>query len=393
MGLPHRLLKKYAKYSFLLLLFVFVVSCSSGKAEKRQSAEIPVSVSVTSLKDVPFQIRAIGNAEAYNTVSVKPLVTGEIVKVYFKEGQFVNKGDMLFRIDPRPFEAALKQAEANLARDRAQAKKADEDIERYAFLIQKGYVSKQEHDQVRATGDALNATVQGDIAFVETNRLQLEYTAIRSPINGQVGNTLINVGNVVKANDVTLVDINQINPIYVTFTAPEVYLSEIKKYMSAGRLKIEATVPGSNQNPETGVLTSVDNAVDKATGTIKLKGTFENRNKRLWPGQFVNVVLNLYVQTDAVIVPSQAVQSGQTGPFVFVVRNDLTAEMRPVVVTRAYGSDSIIEKGLTPGEQVVTDGQLMLTSGARVQIKEGIKTETPQNAGSPEAPKSKESNS
>jgi membrane fusion protein, multidrug efflux system len=383
--------KKQAKVGLMLLLTALVSSCSSGKAEKRPAPEIPVSVGVAAIKNVPFQIKAIGNVEAYNTVSVKALINGEIIKIYFKEGQFVNKRDLLFKIDPRPFQAALQQAEANLARDRALAKKANDDVERYAFLIEKGYVAKQEYDQVKSNAAALNATAKADVAMVDTNKLQLEYTDIRSPINGQVSNTSTNAGNVIKANDLPLVSINQINPIYVTFTVPEVYLAEIKKYMTAGQLKLGATIPGQTQNPEMGVLSSIDNTIDKATGTIKMKGTFENTNRRLWPGQFVNVVLDLYVQKDAVVVPSQAIQSGQTGQYAYVIKNDLTAEMRPVVVTRTYGNETIIEKGLAPGEQVVTDGQLLLTNGAKVQIKAGIKTETNGNGVPSEVPKDKES--
>jgi len=376
----------------LPLLSLLAVSCSSGKTEKRPAPEIPVSVGVAALKNIPFQIRSIGNVEAYNTVSVKALVNGEIIGVHFKEGQYVNKRDLLFRIDPRPFQAALKQAEANLARDRALAKKANEDVERYAFLIKKGYVARQEYDQVVSNAEALNATAKADVAVVDTNRLQLEYSEIRSPINGQVGNTVVNAGNIVKANDIALVGINQINPIYVTLTAPEAYLSEIKKYMAAGKLKIRATIPGQNQNPETGVLASIDNAVDKATGTIRLKGTFENTDRRLWPGQFVNVVLDLYVQNDVVVVPTQAVLSGQAGPFLYVVKNDKTVEMRPVKVTRAFDGETIIAQGVKPGEQVVTDGQLLLTTGSKVQIKPAIGTENGKNGEAAPVPKTKEAN-
>jgi multidrug efflux system membrane fusion protein len=384
------LLKRYLQSGLLLLLALLVASCSPGKAEKRAVPAIPVSTGKSALKNVPFQIRSIGNVEAYNTVSVKAQVNGELIKVYVKEGQYVNKGDMLFKIDPRSFEASLKQAEANLARDRALAKKANDDVERYAFLIQKGYVARQEFDQVKSNAEALNATARADVAVVDNNRVQLEYTNIRSPINGQVSNNLVNAGNVVKANDAALTSINQINPIFVTFTVPEVYLAEIKKYMTGGKLKIVATVPGQEQNPETGILSSLDNTVDKATGTIRMKGTFDNKGRRLWPGQFVNVVLDLYVQNNAVVVPSPAVLSGQSGQYVYVVRNDLTVELRNVDISRTYGGETVIAKGLKEGEQVVTDGQLLLTNGSKIQIKPAIKTENGNNGSPSEVPANKE---
>jgi multidrug efflux system membrane fusion protein len=370
MNFLYRLVRKAIKFSALLLIPVLIASCSSGKAEKAKPLGIPVSVGAVVSKNVPFQIIAIGNVEAYNTISVKAMINGEIIAVHFKEGQYVNKGDLLYKIDPRPYEAALRQAQANLARDTAQAKKAREDVKRYKYLIQEELVPVKDYDQIIANDEALDATLKADAAFVETNRLQLEYTSIRSPISGIAGNILVNTGNVVKANDVPLVTVNQVNPIYVTFAVPEKTLSEIKKRMAAGKLQVQAVIPGQEKNPETGVLAFVDNAVDKTTGTIKLKGTFENKNRILWPGQFVSVTLYLYLQSDAVVVPSQAVQSGQMGQFVYVLKEDQTAEVRPVVIARTYENDSIVEAGLKPGEQVLTDGLLMVKPGAKVQIKE-----------------------
>ncbi len=347
-------------------------ACSSGKTEKKVSQKVPVRTDAARLADIPFEIRSIGNVEAYNTVAVKAQVNGEIVKVSFKEGQYIAKGDLLFKIDPRPYEAALRQAEANLARDRAQAKKAAEDVARYTALIQKGYVARQDYDQVIATGDALNATVKADLAAVEANRLQLDYTEIRSPISGMVGNTAIDIGNIVKANDATLVTVNQINPVNVAFTVPEGHLGEVKKYMAFGAMRVEASIPEDGRGPETGVLVSIDNAVDKATGTIRLKATFENRNRQLWPGQFVNLVLHLYLRKNAIVVPSQAVLSGQSGPFVFVVEKNMTAEVRSVTIAGTYRNSTLIEKGLQQGDRVVTDGQMQLTDGAKVQIQNGV---------------------
>ena len=339
-----RVVKKEAlKLGAMLLVAVLIASCSPGKAEKSKPSGIPVSVGSVISKDVPFQIVSIGNVEAYNTISVKAMINGEIIAVHFREGQYVNKGDLLYKIDPRPYEAALRQAEANLARDTAQARKAREDVKRYKYLIDEGLVAVKDYDQIIANDEALNATLKADVAIVETNRLQLGYTSIRSPISGIAGNILINTGNVVKANDVPLVTINQVNPIYVTFAVPEKSLSEIKKRMAAGKLQVQAVIPGQEKSPETGVLAFIDNAVDKATGTIKLKASFENKNRNLWPGQFVSVTLYLYLQTDAVVVPSQAVQSGQMGQFVYVLKSDQTAEVRPVVVARTYENDSIVE--------------------------------------------------
>ncbi|HTZ41325.1 MAG TPA: efflux RND transporter periplasmic adaptor subunit [Syntrophales bacterium] len=358
------------RFGALLLALLFMASCSSGKAEKNRTAGVPISVAAVVSKDVPFQIVSIGNVEAYNTISVKAQINGEIVGVHFKEGQYVNKGDLLYKIDPRPFEAALKQAEANLAKDTALARKSTEDVKRYQYLMKEELVPVKDYDQIIANDEALAATLKADRALVETNRLQLEYTSIRSPINGIAGGMLINNGNVVKANDASLVTINQVNPIYVTFAVPERNLPEIKARLAAGKLQVQAIIPGQEKDPETGSLAFIDNTVDKATGTIKLKGLFENRNRRLWPGQFISVTLFLYLQTDAIAVPSQAVQMGQMGTYVYVLKNDQTAEVRPVVVARTYGNDSIIEGGLKPGEQIVTDGMLMLKPGAKVQIKD-----------------------
>lgn len=370
MNSPYRFAGEALKFGALLLISVLVASCSSGKAEKAKPLGIPVSVGAVVSKNIPFHIVSIGNVEAYNTISVKALINGEIIAVRFKEGQYVNKGDLLYKIDPRPYEATLRQAEANLAKDTALAKKAREDVKRYKYLIDEGLVAVKDYDQVIANDEALNATLKADVAIVETNRLQLEYTSIHSPISGIAGNILINTGNIVKANDVPLVTINQVNPIYVTFAVPEKSLSEIKKRMAAGKLQVQAVIPGQEKNPEAGVLAFIDNAVDKTTGTIKLKGAFENKNRSLWPGQFVTVTLYLYLQNDAVVVPTQAVQSGQMGQFVYVLKSDQTAEVRPVVVARTYENDSIIEAGLKPGEQVLTDGLLMIKPGAKVQIKE-----------------------
>ena len=352
------------------LAFAFITACgTNSKAKQAPQQVVPVKAGEVTQQDVPVQIKAIGNVEAYNTVSVKALVGGEIIDVHFKEGQDVHKGDLLFQIDPRPYEAALKQAEAALARDIAQSKNAEEQAKRYEILVQKDYVSKDQYDQLRANADALAAAVQADRANVENARLQLAYCTIKAPIDGRVGSVLINKGNVIKANDVAMVTINKITPIYVTIPVPEQNLSEIKKYMAQRALKVEAIIPGDEKRPAQGVLTFINNAVDATTGTIQLKGTFENKDKRLWPGQFVNVLLTLSTQRNAVVMPAAALQAGQQGQYVFVIKPDFTVESRPIVIARTFDDLVVVAQGLTPGEKVVTDGQLQLIPGTRVEVK------------------------
>lgn len=357
------------KLIVLSFLVVFIGACSDGKAKQSMQRVVPVKIGDVIQQNVPLQIDAIGNVEAYNTVSVKAMIGGEVIGVHFKEGQDVRQGDLLFQIDPRPYDAALKQAEGALARDVAQAKNAEEQAKRYEILVQKDYVSKDQYDQLRANADALAAAVQADKANVENSRVQLTYCTIRSPIDGRVGSVLINKGNVIKANDLVMVTINKIMPIYVTFSIPEQNLSDIKKYMAAGSLKVEAIIPGDEKRPAQGVLTFINNAVDTATGTIQLKGTFKNKDKRLWPGQFVNVVVTLTMQRNAVVMPSTALQAGQQGQYVFVVKPDFTVESRPVTVARTFGDLAVVAQGVNPGEKVVTDGQLNLVPGTRVELK------------------------
>lgn len=427
---------------FSLVFLVLIIGCggwggwgcsSQSNGQNTSTKAVPVVVDSVIQKSVPVQLRAIGNVEAFTTVSVKSLVGGEVVRVNFTEGQELKKGDLLFTIDPRPLEAALKQAEANLSkdlgqvkqaeanltkdlaavkqaeanltRDVAQAKNANVQAERYRSLVAKEVVSQQQYEQYRTNAEALDATllvdkaaidnanaaarasqeavenakaaVQADMALLENAKIQLGYCSICSPIDGRSGDLLIHQGNIVKANDTpSLVVINQISPIYVTFSIPEQYLPEIKKYMAMGKLKIEASIPNDDKPAEQGVLTFVDNAIDPTTGTIHLKGTFLNKEKRLWPGQFVNVVLTLSTQSNAVVVPTNAIQTGQGGQYVFVVKPDFTVESRPVLVDRTLDHETIVGKGLTPGETVVTDGQLQLVSGTKVEIKKSPPTST-----------------
>ena len=357
---------------FICFLFLLAsVAACSGKQQTPQKPPVPVIAATAVQKTVPVQLSAIGNVEAYSTVSMKSQIGGVLTRVHFREGQDVNKGDLLFTIDPRPYEAALKQAEANLAKDNAQLANARKEVQRYAELVKKGYVAQEQYDQISTNAASFEAIVNADMAVVENARLQLKYCYIYSPISGRTGNLMANEGNLIKANaDTAIVVINQVQPIYVTFSVPEQSLSEIKRYMSEGKLRVEAILSKEDENPEQGVLTFIDNAVDLATGTIKLKGTFANKGKRLWPGQFVNAVLTLTSQPDAIVVPSQAIQTGQKGQYVFVIKNDLTVEDRPLLVGRTLNNETIIEKGLQAGEKVVTDGQLRLVPGAKVQLKE-----------------------
>jgi len=381
----------------LIFLALFSPACSGEKSAKPVPAPLPVVVETALQKTVPVQLRAIGNVQAYATVTIKSKVGGEVVKVHFAEGQDVKKGELLFTIDPRPFEAALKEAEARLERDLAQVqmvkanlerdlvrlKNAEDDAERYRVLIERGVVARQQYEKIRTEADALEATVRADRAAVENAeaavradraavenaKIQLGYCSIRSPMDGRTGSLLVQQGTIVKAEDIQMVVIHQITPIYVTFSVPEQFLSEIKKYMTSRKLQVEASVPMNEERFERGIITFIDHSVDPSTGTIRLKGTFDNKERRLWPGQFVNTVLTLTSESNVVVIPSQAIQTGQQGQYVFVVKPDMTVELRSVVVGRTIRDETVIQKGLHPDEKVVTDGQLRLRPGAKVEIK------------------------
>jgi len=352
-----------------------IAGCS--KAKQAPARVVPVVAETADQKNVPLQVKAIGNVEAYNTVTIKSQVNGEISEVHFREGQDVKQGKLLFRIDPRPFESTLRQAESTLARDRAQAKNAQEESKRYAALAGKGFVSVQEYDRARTNADALDAVVKADEAAAENARLQLEYTSIKAPIDGQTGAITIQKGNVVKANDLSLVTINQIAPIYVTFAVPEQDLANIKRFQASGDLHVEASMPQANKKPVKGSLTFIDNKVNTSTGTITLKATFANQDRALWPGQFVDVVLTLTTEKNRVVVPSPAVQTGQQGQYVYVIKDDMTADLRVITAGRSYGEWTIVDKGIAAGEKVVTDGQLRITPGVKVEIKNSTPKQDP----------------
>jgi multidrug efflux system membrane fusion protein len=367
----------HRRIHFMCVVTAAACLMSAGGCEKKQAAAgpppaVPVRVAKAELRTVPVQITAIGNIEAFATVSVKPLVSGALESIHFNEGQDVHKGDLLFMIDRKPFEAALAQAQANMARDKATATNARLQANRYASLFAQGVVSREQSDQATSTADAAEAAVHADQAVVDYEKLNLEYCTIKSPIDGRTGSFQVKPGNLVKANDVPiLIVINQISPIYLDFSVPEQYLADIKKYMARSTLRVLATIPNDPGAPETGTVTFVDNTMDNTTGTIRLKATFANEHRRLWPGQFINTVLTLTAISNATVVPSQALQTGQNGQFVFVIHEDGTAESRPVTTSRSAGGFTVIEKGVQAGETIVTDGQLRLIPGAKVTILPG----------------------
>jgi multidrug efflux system membrane fusion protein len=364
----------------LAAIFLMAAGCTDSAPEKNetgaksQEKAMPVTVAEAVVKAMPIELRAVGTVEAYATVTVKAQVEGQLTAVHFQEGQCVKAGDLIFTIDPRPFEVQIKLLQANLARDSAQMENARALLDRNASVVGKGYVSGEQYDQAVANAAALESTVRADEAAVENARIQLTYCSIRSPITGCAGEVHVDRGNVVKANDSDhpLAVIRQIRPIYVGFSVPERYLPDVKKYMAAGKLIVLAAPAGHGDESVKGELTFVDNSVNAATGTILLKATFVNEDQALWPGQFVNVVLQLASQPRAVVVPSRAVQTGQDARYVFVFKRDHTVEYRPVTVDRTMGGETVIAKGIQPGDKVVTDGQLRLFPGAPVKIVAGL---------------------
>jgi membrane fusion protein, multidrug efflux system len=365
-----------------------------GGRGRGDAAAAPVVTAKVTQKDVPVDIAAIGNVEAYASISVRSQVTGQITEIAFHEGDSVREGQLLFSIDRRPFEAALAQADANLLRDKALLSQAEAQLtrdaanaeymqisaERQTQLNQRGIISKDVAEQMRASADSTAAVVKADKANIESARAQivsqqgavdaarvsLDYTTIKSAIDGRTGILSVKVGSLATANQTELTTIARVQPVYVTFSVPAVHLGTIKLHMTGDRLKVAATPQDADSEPETGQLTFVDNAVDMTTDTIKLKATFENKDHRLWPGQFARVSLRLATLSQAIVVPSQAVQTGQEGQYVFVVKGDSTVEQRAVTPGQRVGDDMVIDKGVKPGETVVTEGQLRLEPGSRV---------------------------
>ncbi len=357
-----------------MIVVIAITGCAkSDHGPPPTMPPVPVLVAKAVRKTVPNELHEIGTVEAFATVNIKSRDEGSLIAIHFKEGDFVSEGQLLFSLDPRPLEAAVRQAQANLAKDAASARQAVADAQRYTYLSQQGVGSRQQADQARATAGAATATVDADRAAIETAKLNLQYAEIRSPIDGHTGSLQAHIGDLIKPDaDTPLVTITQIQPIYVDFSIPEIKLSLVRESMEKQSLEVDAAIPNSQQAPEHGVLSFVDNTVDKTTGTILLKGLFQNENRRLWPGTFVNVSLTINRIPNAILVPSEAVQTGQQGTFIFVIGSDMKAQMQPVSAGAQIGHETIIEHGLEAGETVVTDGQLRLSPGATVVLKQAL---------------------
>lgn len=329
----------------------------------------PVAVATVEARDVPVQLRPIATVEAFATVTVRSRVSGQLQKIHITPGQDIKKGDLLFEIDARPFEIALHEAQARLDRDTALAKNAKIDAERMAGLRKNNVATQEEADKMAFAAEAAGATIRADEAAIENAKLQIDYAKIRSPVDGRAGSHLADVGNVIKEDDTQLLIINQILPIYVSFALPEQDLETVKKHMQPEPPVVDVTIPPNMTPSESGRLTFIDNRVDSDTGTIRMRATFDNEQRRLWPGQFVQATLKLTVEKNLPVVSTRAIQAGQDGVFVYVVKEDQTVEMRPVTIRREMGEETVLESGLKPGERVVTDGQLRLVPGSRIAIK------------------------
>lgn len=365
----------------LVVLLAFgqtqLLTACSGKSSqaietpaKRSVEAVPVLVGSVAQRAMSLRIEGIGNVEVLASVAIKSRVDGQITKMLFADGDEVAKGQMLFLIDSRPYVAELKQAQAAMQKDQAQLQHARSQERRYQDLLNKNFVSKESYAQIKLTADSATATVRADEAAIENAKLRLEYAGIRAPIAGQTGKIFVQEGNLVKANDTNaLVVINQLNPIYVNFSVPEQHLTDVRKAMAADTLVVQAQQPDGT-GIASGKLTFVDNSVDTTTATIKLKATFDNKDKALWPGQFVKVALILGEQKNAVVVASRAVLTGPKGQYVFVVGAQQTVDTRNIEVDRVDGADTVVRKGLAGGETVVIDGQSRLLPGSKISVKE-----------------------
>ena len=370
-----------------LAAFLSAAACSGGEAIQAtppsgrgggggQNAQVPVTVAKAVHKSMPITIQGIGTVIAASTVSVHAQITGEMTSVNFKEGEDVEKGQVLVTLDKRPFEAALQQAQATLEKDTAQAANARAQAARYQDLLERGIATREQVDTMRTQAAALDATVAADRANVETAKVQLTYATIIAPMSGRTGLLQVHPGNLVRAQDTqTIVTINKVTPVYVSFSVPEAQLPALKRFIAAqGTLPASAIAPTDSGSPSTGRINFIDNAVDSTTGTIKVKGTFPNDDRRLWPGQFVNVTVTLTSDPNAIVVPTPAVQTGQQGTFVFVVQPDQTVDLRPVTVARIAGDDTVVQAGVAAGDTVVTDGHLRLVPGSRISVKNSSAT-------------------
>jgi len=367
----------------LVVLSLGLAACSDDNKKKAQTRPpVPVSVAVAESGSVPVRITAVGNVEPVRSVAVRTQVGGQIMEQRVRDGQEVAAGDVLFVLDGRPFKAALLQAQGKLERDQALLKRAEDDLARYTGLKQKDVVSQQQFDQANSDAKSLRGSIKLSEAEIEQAKLQLEYSVIKAPFAGRVGTVQVNVGNVIKANDDrSLLTLVQIQPIYVRFAVPEQFLPEVAARMGKASLEVSAALAGDENNPERGVLASVDNAVDRTTGTIKLMALFQNASKRLWPGQFAKVSLNLSNREGVVSVPSSAVQQGLQGGFVYVLTPENKAEFRLVEIDGLVEGRTIIKKGLSGGETVVTDGHVRLAPGAAVEVKNPAAKDSGAKAG------------
>jgi membrane fusion protein, multidrug efflux system len=373
---------KISTNHFILVAALLVLAAGCSRTVKREVPGAPVLVAKAVATNVPVQIDPppVGHVMTISTATVHSQIGGIISAVNIQEGQEVKKGDLLFTIDPRPSQAALDSARAALERDQAQLNYAQINFDREQKLFDQKLISRDELDTNKASLDALLGTVLVDKAAITNALLNLEFCQIRSPIDGKTGSLQAFAGNVVKAPDDVLLTINQIHPIYVAFSVPEQYLPEIQKQMNGQTLKVTATFENMAGPPPQGELTFVDNAVDMTTGTINLKATFPNEDNSLWPGQFVNVTLTLSELTNAVVVPSQAVQMGQTGQFIYVVKADQTVEIRTIKTGITFKNETVVQGGLAAGETVVTDGQLRLVAGSKVTVKSSADSASKTNA-------------
>lgn len=366
---------------------VLAFGCAKQQAAPAGRPAATVTVAKVTQKTMPVEVTAVGNVEAISTISIRAQVAGEVQDIRFKEGDFVKKDQLLLTIDPRPYEAALAQAKAALARDKATGVYNRAQAQRYKTLFDQGVASAEQLESFVSAADAADATVNADEAAIKTAELNLEYCTINSPIDGRTGTVMVKPGNLVKVADVPIVVINQVNPIYVNFTVPQQYWPDIKQDVDRRALRVAAAIPQDSGPPVMGTLTFVDNIVDTTTGTIHLRGTFENSRNRLWPGLYVNVLLTLSQQPNATIVPAHAVVSTQTASYVYVVKSDDTVEQRTVVPNRTIENDTVIDKGVQPGEVIVTDGQINLVPGAKIEIKNreaGVSADPPPDPkGSP----------
>lgn len=394
MGHLHAMKKAFSRR---LALGVFLIAAAGGAyyllsgqqfaevpVRKAETRATPVAVAQVTTRSVPVSIRTIGTVQARATVAVRSRVDGQILETLFAEGQMAKKGDPLFVIDPRPFNARLREAEANLARDQAALDKAKSDFARYQSLSDKGFSSQQKYEEARAAMNGLTATLRGDQAAVDLAKLDLEFATVRAPISGRTGSILVHPGNLVEANDEQpLVVINEIDPILASFAVPEHHLAEIKRRLGAGSLTVEARIPESAYPAVRGQLVFVNNAVDTQTGTIQLKAAFDNPDGLLTPGQFVHVTMEMDLLADARVVPERSLQQGRDGTYLFVVNPDMTVEPRPVTAGPSVDGLVAIGEALAVGDTVVTDGQMRLFKGAQVSFKGAGPKETAD--GSPEA--------